>query len=79
MSLRRGFPVLLDLALIQVGILISYLARFGTELLQHGEAWEPYFDIWAIFNPGPWNKSILVIPQAESSSSCFISTTSTPD
>jgi len=79
MSLRRGFPVLLDLALIQVGILLSYLVRFGDELFLYRNAWEPYFNIWAIFNPGPWNKSILVIPWAESSSSCSTSTISTPD
>jgi len=43
MSLRRGFPVLLDLALIQVGILISYLARFGNELFLHRRAWGALF------------------------------------
>jgi len=50
MSLRRGLPVLLNLALIQVGFLLSYLARFGSGLLQHSEAWGPYLDIWIIFN-----------------------------
>jgi len=40
----------LNLALIQVGILLSYLARFGDELFLYRNAWEPYFNIWAIFN-----------------------------
>lgn len=50
MKSHLRFPVLLDLAFIQVGILLSYLARFGNELFLHRNAWEPYFDIWVIFN-----------------------------
>ncbi len=63
MSLRRGLPVLLDLALIQVGILLSYLARFGTGLLQHSEAG----GLVSISEPS----------SALSSSSCSTSITST--
>lgn len=35
---RELLSLLLDLLLIQVGILLSYLARFETGLLQHSEA-----------------------------------------
>ena len=28
----------------------DYLARFGDELFLHRDAWEPYFDVWVIFN-----------------------------
>jgi len=47
MSLRRGFPVLLDLALIQVGILISYLAKFGDELPLHRNVWGSISITWS--------------------------------
>jgi len=41
---------LISPALIQVGILFFYLARFGDELFLHRNAWEPYFDVWVVFN-----------------------------
>jgi len=40
---RNLLFTLLDLALIQVGIRLSYLARFGNELFLHRSAWQPYF------------------------------------
>lgn len=42
MGIRRGFLVLLALALIQVGILLSYLARFRNELFLYRNAWVIY-------------------------------------